>query len=372
MKYVGVDLHKKTITIAVVDVSRKMLTRRRFSNRQTEEMAAFLAGLGDFTLTVEATASYEWFVCLVEPLAVRVVLAHPKKLRIIAESTRKSDKLDARTLAQMLAYDQIPSAYRPTPRQRAHRRLVRHRAFLQRRITSLRNKVRHILADYNLDRPDLFTEVGQEYLAGLALPEEDRFVVDQLLQSWRHYRAQLQALMERLRAFAAQGSAQEKEDRRRLLTIPGVGEVTAEVVLAELADPRRFSSAKRAVSYAGLAPGQRESAGKRRQLTIEKTGSPLLRWVLVQAAWQLVQRSLKWNRIYDQLEARVGRKKAIIAVTRRLLCVAHALLRREEDYREFLVVADIGPPQEKPRGVRPRSTAQKQKQKPQETEILRA
>jgi transposase len=141
--------------------------------------------------------------------------------------------------------------------------------------------------------------------------------------------------MKRLRAFAAQGSPQEQEDRQRLRTIPGVGEVTVEVLLAELAGPRRFSSAKQVVAYVGLAPGQRESAGKRKNLSIEKTGSPLLRWVLVQAAWQLVRRSHKWGLIHARLQIRVGRKKAIIAVTRRLLCVAHALLQKRENYREF-------------------------------------
>jgi transposase len=346
MKFVGIDLHKQTITLAVVDAARKLLQRRRFSNRQTTEMAAFFSALGDFQITVEATASYEWFVRLVEPWARRVVLAHPGKLRIIAQSTRKSDNLDARVLAEMLAYDQILPAYRPTPRQRAHRRLVRQRAYLQRRITSVRNKVRHILADYNLDRTDLFTEVGQEYLVGLALESEDRFVVDQLTREWLDHRQQLQQIMKRLRAFAAQGAPQEQEDRQRLLTIPGVGEVTVEVLLAELAGPRRFSSAKQVVAYAGLAPGQRESAGKRKNLSIEKTGSPLLRWVLVQAAWQLVQRSPKWRHIHTRLEGRIGRKKAIIAVTRRLLCVAHALLHKGEHYREFQA-ADVITPQVK-------------------------
>ena len=72
---------------------------------------------------VEATASYQWFVELVEPLAEKVVLANPKKLRVIAESTKKTDRLDAQVLAEFLARDMIPEAYLPTPRQRQHRAL---------------------------------------------------------------------------------------------------------------------------------------------------------------------------------------------------------------------------------------------------------
>ncbi|MDB5343198.1 MAG: Transposase [Schlesneria sp.] len=337
MNFVGVDLHKHTITLVVVDASRKMLSRRRFTNLMSEQIVAFLKSQGEFQLTVEATASYEWFVQLVEPLTQRVVLAHPGKLRVIAESTRKSDKLDAKVLAEMLALDQIPASYRPTPRQRAHRQLVRQRQFWQRKITGVRNKIRRILSDYNLDRSDLFTEVGQAWLKTAAVSDVDRFCLDQLVDEWTGLIERLQAVDKQVREFAKSGSDQEQFDRALLRTIPGVGPVTSEVVLAELADPRRFSSLKKVVAYAGLAPGQRESAGKRKSLHIEKTGSPLLRWVLVQAAWQLVKRSPKWRAIYENLKRRIGTKKAIVAVSRRLLTLCVTLLKNQQVYREITV-----------------------------------
>lgn len=339
MKFVGVDLHPQTITLAAVNGARDDRVCRRFSNLQSEAIVKFLRGLGPFQLTVEATASYEWFVQLVEPLAQRVVLAHPGKLRIIAESTRKSDKLDATTLAEMLALDQIPPAYRPTPRQREHRALVRHRQFLTRRMTSARTKIRRILSHFNLDREDLFTEVGREYLATLSLSPADRFCVDQLTAQWEQLVGQRRAADQTLREFARRGSSQEQADRAILLSIPGVGIVTTDVILAELADPRRFSSLKEVVAYAGLAPGQRESAGKRKSLAIEKTGSPLLRWSLVQSAWQLRKRSSKWSAISERLAGRIGKKKAIIAVARRLLTIAVTLLKKQEPYRELFEVA---------------------------------
>jgi transposase len=343
MKFVGVDLHKKTITIAVVDAQRKLLSRKRFSNLMSDRIVAFLKELGEFQLTVEATASYEWFVQLVEPLANRIVLAHPGKLRVIAESTRKSDKLDATVLAEMLALDQIPSAYRPTPRQRAHRQLVRQREFWQRKITSVRNKIRRILSNYNLDREDLFTMDGMAWLPTAAVSEIDRFCLAQLSDHWTDLVKRLKETDKALREFARDGSDQEQIDRAVLGTIPGVGVVTTEVVLAELADPRRFSSVKKVVAYAGLAPGQRESAGKRKNLHIEKTGSPLLRWVLTQAAWQLVMRSPKWRTIYENLKQRTGAKKAITAVTRRLLMLCVTLLKRQEAYREIIPDSPIKP-----------------------------
>jgi len=336
MKFVGIDLHKQTITLVVVDAARKLLARRRFSNLVSGQIVQFLKALGEFQLTVEATASYEWFVQLVEPLASRIVLAHPGKLRVIAESTRKSDKLDAKVLAEMLALDQIPASYRPTPRQRDHRQLVRQRQFWQRKITGVRNKIRRILSNDNLDRRDLFTVAGQDWLKTAAVSDIDRFCLDQLVGEWTALVTRRTEVEQKLREFAKEGSDQERLDRAIVRTIPGVGEVTSEVILAELANPRRFSSLKKVVAYAGLAPGQRESAGKRKSLHIEKTGSPLLRWVLVQAAWQLAKRSPKWRTIYENLKRRIGSKKAIIAVSRRLLTLCVTLLKRQEVYRELI------------------------------------
>ena len=94
MKYVGVDLHKQGISVCVViqeDGRRKVMARRNFRCKEEDKIKAFFAELKPFRVVVEATASYEWFVSLLEPLADRVLLAHPKKLRVIAESTRKTE-----------------------------------------------------------------------------------------------------------------------------------------------------------------------------------------------------------------------------------------------------------------------------------------
>ena len=138
MRFVGVDLHKQSISLCVMSQAasgRKVVDRKRFACEDEASIAAYFASLGSHQVVVEATASYEWFVQLVEPTADRVVLAHPKKLRIIAESTKKTDKLDAQVLAEMLALDMIPEAWRPTPRVREHRVLVRLRRRTSRRIT---------------------------------------------------------------------------------------------------------------------------------------------------------------------------------------------------------------------------------------------
>jgi transposase len=332
-KFIGADLHKKTIVICVVDKDRRVIETRRFFCAEGRRIRDWFAAQESFELVVEATAAYEWFVQLVEPYAERVVLAHPGKLRVIAQSTRKSDKLDARTLAEFLALGMIPPAYRPTPRQREHRRLVRHRHFLRRRITSIKNRVRNLLADYNADRPDLFTQTGLEHMCQLTLLAADRFVLESMLKELSLYYEQIHAIEKQLRELAKTAPPAEAAARQSLATIPGLGPVTIEVFLSEIADLRRFSSQKKVVAYAGLAPGQRESAGRRRELGITHAGSGMLRWVLNQASWQLVQRSSHWRRIFEAIAKRRGKKKAITAISRRLLCVMTSIVNSGRPYQ---------------------------------------
>ena len=334
VKYVGVDLHKKLIVLCVVDQDRRVVSSARFTNSDTPRLTAWLQALGEFELVLEATASYEWFFKLVEPLARRILLAHPRKLRIIAESTRKSDKVDARVLAEFLALDMIPPAHRPTPRQRAHRKLVRRRYYVRSRMTSLKNRLRHLAAEYNADRADLFTAEGLRYLQKLPLESVDRFLVKRLLRELKLYREELKAINQALAAFARKAPPEEARQRKLLDSIPSVGPVTREVFLAEVAGAERFNSAKKLTSYVGLAPGQRESAGKRRDLGITHTGSPILRWTLHQAAWQLVRRDPYWRDVFEKLAARRGKKKAITAIARRLLCLMLAVIRGGKPYQE--------------------------------------
>jgi transposase len=343
VNYVGIDLHKKTIVLCVLDQDRRVVARRTFACGDVDAIRDFFRGLGPFRAVVEATASYEWLVALIEPLAEKVVLAHPGKLRVIAESTKKTDRLDAAVLAEFLARDMIPEAFRPTQRQRAHRAMVRHRRHLKQSVTALKNKMRRIAADHNADRKDLFTAAGWAALQAVALRDADRFVLGQLHDGWRHLEGQLTALAARLKTFAASAPPKEAEARAKLATIPGVGPVTIDVVLSELGDVTRFRSVKAVCAYAGLVPAVRQSGGKGKDLGITKTGSPLLRWALVEAAWRVVRQSAAWRRVYDGIKRKAGGKKAVVAVARRLLVVMAAMLRDGTSY-DFLRVGAACPP----------------------------
>jgi transposase len=310
-----------------------VLDRPRLLCRETERIKRFLAKHSPCQLVVETTIGYEWFAELTEPLVERLVLAHAGKMRIIAESTRKTDKIDAFVLAEFLAKDMIPEAWFPTPRVRQHRALVRRRHKIQSRITSVKNSVRGILTRYNCDRQDIFTRHGWEAAKKFELLAEDRWVLEDLQDELLEHHVRLRKCNQRLREFAGDAPTHEAEARAVLATMPGVGPVTIETILAELGDWRRFGSADSVVSYAGLDPGVRSSDGKRHDLKLTKQGSPLLRWIMIQLAHRLKRTTARWQRMFEQIRRRAGNKKATCAVARRILQVIYAMLRDGQAYR---------------------------------------
>jgi transposase len=346
MKYVGIDLHKKTISVCVVDKERKVLQRKKFLCVEVAGIKAWFGQLGKFQFVVEATATYEWLVQLLEPLADDWVLCNPGKMRMIADSTKKTDKLDAQVLAEFLALGLIPKAYRPNARQREHRQLVRYRTQCQQRVSRLKCQIRYLAATYNADHRQLFQpDQLQELQQRKELTEVDRFLLAQRLLDYEQALARLQTARKELKRFAKKGTPAEQQQREILRSAPGVGEVVTEVVLAELGGADRFSSLKDATAYAGLVPGRRESDGKGKDLGITKKGSRLLRWAMVEAAWAAVANSPRWRGVYEALKKRRQAKRAIIAVARRLLAVLVSMLKSGTKYRSS--VAELQEREEK-------------------------
>jgi transposase len=335
MNFIGVDLHKKIITVCVMNEKLSVVTRKTLYCAQPDVIVEFFRQFAPFKVVVEATASYLWFAELMEPLAEKIVLANPKKLRVIAESTKKTDRLDARILAEFLARDMIPESYMPTTRERQHRVLVRQRQYLRNQVTSVKCKIRRILSDYNVDRRDLFSaQCGKAYLKQVPLSDADRFVIRQLWTEYEEHEARRLAVAKKIKMFAAKAPKREAEARQIIKTAPGIGFVTAEVVLSELGDVRRFRNAKAVCAYAGLVPVVRQSGGKQsKDLHITKQGSGLLRWALVESAWRLVNSSPKWAAVFMRLRKRCGNKRAIVAIARKLLCVIYAMLRTSTPYK---------------------------------------
>jgi transposase len=224
-------------------------------------------------------------------------------------------------LAQLLRADLLPEAWIAPPAVRQLRALLRHRASLVRLGTQRQNRIHAVAADHGYDRAGSYwTGPGRGWLAELDLPPVSREIVTDCLA----FLDALAPVIERLDGEVHQRATADPRVQV-LRALPGVGEFTALVMLAEIGDITRFPSARKLASWAGLTPTVRGSDLTVRHGHISKQGSAWLRWVLNQAA-QTAKRSPEFTATYTAIAKRRGKKIATIAIARKLLTRAYHLL----------------------------------------------
>jgi transposase len=283
--YVGIDVHRKRSQVAVVTEEGQVQANRNVPNG----VAPILRVIGDLPtgtpVAFEAAYGWGWLVELLEDYGFAPHLVHPLRCKAIASARLKNDKVDAAILAQLLRADLLPEAWIAPKEVRELRALLRHRVALVRLCTGLRNRIHAVVADHGHDRPDAFwtgaywTGPGRAWLSGLPLPAVSRRVVADSL-------AVIDAIAPTIEQLDREVHARAKTDPRvKVLTaLPGVGEFTAMVLLAEIGDIARFSNARKLASWAGLTPTVRGSDQTVHHGQASKQGSPYVRWVLGQAA----------------------------------------------------------------------------------------
>ena len=293
----------------------------------------FAATLGpDDVVALEASTNTWALAELLGRHAGRVVVSNPLRTRAIADAKRKTDDIDAATLAELLAADYLPEVWVPDEATRRLRRLVAHRAGLVRDRTATRNRVTAILSRRLLRAPvsDPFGVAGRRWLAGLELPPDERLALDSALRLD-------DLLTEEIGAADRAIAAMVVDDPRvrHLLTIPGIGLVTAAGMVAVIGDVTRFSRPAKLVSYLGLDPrvhqsGDRPTHGGH----ISRAGQAHARGLLAEAAHAAdpVTRAARGVPCPGQRAGAAG--VAIIAVARKLAVIAWHLLTKDEDYRD--------------------------------------
>lgn len=329
MECIGLDVHRHYTYYTRVDETGRVLAQKKVANEALPEAIAPLNP--PCRAVLEATGNWGYIADLLEPLVEEVVLAHPLQVRAIAAAKVKTDKIDATILAQLLRTDLIPRAYLAPPAVRELRDLLRLRASLVRCRTSLKNKVRAILAKRGLCAPvtSLFGQAGRRWLAEQALPAIYRQAVDAYLVVIDALDGQISLVTQEI-----DRQADEREDVRWLMTIPAVGRYTALFILSEIGDLHRFPDGDHLAAYAGLVPSVRASGGRARLGPITKQGSPWLRWLLVETVHRAVRRPGCLRERYERLRRRKGAPVAIIATARFLATCIYAMLTEGRPFEE--------------------------------------
>jgi transposase len=319
--YVGIDVHRKRSQVAVVDAVGEVLANRNVPNG----VRPILSVIGELPAgtpaAFEAAFGWGWLLELLEGYGFEPHMVHPLQCKAIASARLKNDKVDAATLAQLLRADLLPEAWIAPPEVRQLRAMLRHRAQLVRLRTLLRNRVHAVLADHGHGRPEgCWSGPGRQWLASLELPAVSREVIDDDLALTDALQQPIDRLDQEVRQRA------KADPRVKVLTqLPGVGPFTALVLLAEIGDITRFSSARKLASWAGLTPTVRGSDRTVHHGHISKQGPTWVRWVACEAA-QTAKRHPDFAPAYEALARRRGRKIATTAIARKLLTRAYHLL----------------------------------------------
>ena len=282
-------------------------------------------------VALEATGNALAIARIIEPHVAEVVIVNTRTLKAISESKQKTDRHDAKTLAQMLAAGMLTGSWRPDELTRALRRRVARRARLVTHRTRSKNEIMAVLHRNLKARPpmtDPFGVAGRAWLSGQVVALDERDTIDAALRQIDFLNDEIAAIERDLAQFAVNST-----HAQRLMSVPGVGLITAVAFLAQVGEITRFEDPRRLVGYLGLDPRVRQSGDSpARTGRISKEGSALVRCVLVEAAHTAVRSPGPLRAFFERVRARRGHAVAIVAVARKMCVLFWHLLNNEQDY----------------------------------------
>jgi transposase len=331
VRFIGLDVHRDFCEVAICLSGERARSAGTVST-EPEQLRLFAQSLdrGD-RVVMESTGNALAIARLIEPHVAEVVLANPMEVRAISHAKVKSDRSDARTLAELFQAGVLPTVWIGDEQTQRLRRLTSRRAQLVRQRTRVKNEISAVLVRNLAGRPaasDLFGRRGRAWLSALELPDDERQTVDACVRQVDFLGEEIDAV-DRQIAESALGS----QGIRRLMTIPGIDVTTAATMMAAIGDVARFPTDRHLVGYLGLDARVRQSGvAPARHGRISKQGSPAARHVLVEAAWAAIKTPGPLRAFYRRVAARRGAQIAAVAVARKLAVLCWQLLTKQEDY----------------------------------------
>lgn len=347
MFYCGLDIAGVSSYLFVTDAQgRKLLAGPVATTRAALQarLGPYVAR-GDLAVAIEAGNQTAWIYEVLVALGAQVTVVNPTKVKLIAESRRKTDKVDAKILCELLRLNGLPEpVHMPGKETRALRGLLVARRQLVAARTKLCNVVRGMLRQEGVRLPAnaLSSVIGWRRLLEQGLEQEHLAVIVAA------YFETFARLTQSIRSLEGELAEREKQDSRvaRLQTMPRVGRIASLTFLAAVDDVNRFRSSRKLVGYSGLAPTVRSSGERTEYGSISRQGRAELRAVWVQIAHLVAmddsRATAPLRRWFHRVAARRGKKTAAVALARRLLVIAYQLLRTDTDYDVGRLKKQIG------------------------------
>ncbi|MDY7029523.1 MAG: IS110 family transposase [Spirochaetota bacterium] len=341
---IGVDLHKSQFTVYFLAEDRKAVETGLYPTKEIgyEE---FLSKCGEYQekgyevrAAVESTGNARYFRNRLISAGIDVTVVNTLKFKVVNESVKKTDKHDARTLAEFLEKDMLPESRLCSQTSEDIRRVLKTRAIAVKAVVGIKNQIHGLLLGYGIEtkRGQLQSKKErQRILSGLVdhkVYGSAAEAIKPLFDTLDQFSAQVKKLEKVLESMVA-----EDKDVELLQTIPGVGLITATTLRAFIDDINRYSSPKKFASHMGLAPWVQNSNETIHHGHITKRGPKDMRTAMVQCVLGMVRnkRTTGGYRImtrYDQMKTHKGSGKSIIATARKLSTIIYMMLKNGEPF----------------------------------------
>lgn len=336
--WMGIDAHKKTLHITILDDEGERIFTGSLPYGR-EHVVGLIKRLEDVEITAVYEAGPTGYQLLhwLRELGCNAFMCPPTHVRKLRGGTRiKTDERDSYTLAEQARAKMLPAVHSHEKKVYGQRQISRTRGQLVKHRSQAKAQIKSLLLYHGVRPPkDLKANWSKAYLQWLAEgPTNDgnlNLSIEALLQLIKSLSRQIKRLEARLKAL-------QKEERwadqaERLRGIPGIGAITAMLLLVELGDVSRFDRCEEFASWLGLVPCEWSSGEGQHRGSITRAGNKRVRTALVEASWILVGKDKAMKKVYERIKKRRGASIAIVAVARRLALIIRAMLRDEKPYQ---------------------------------------
>lgn len=336
INHIGIDLHKHTQTWVALseDGQSKLFTRTFPVTPEGVHAGVCLAqslGGEKIVVAIEPVCGWVWVVALLREAGLEVHISNPRKVKAIADSLQKTDENDAHTLARLCRTGLMYESTEVSPEMQKLRSLVRERSFLIRIRASMKCRLESVV-----------TRKGRHTIKGsLSTKKGTESIIASGEEEWKRALATITDMSMYIKELDREVTRHAKAPIPTLLmSIPGVGAVTAVSIWAEVGEFSRFSSADKLCAFAGLVPTERSSGGVQRLGHITRAGSTILRYVLVETAMRVreSEKNIVLYNFYKKIKEKRGAMRARVALARKILSVSWYMVKKNEKYEQRFFV----------------------------------
>jgi len=339
--FIGIDLHKNHwhITMRTEEIEL-------FSGSIPGTMESLYSQLEPY-IHCDLYAVYEagcfgfWLYDDLSACGVKVIVTPPSLIPVEQGNRVKTDRKDSKKLSHLLSKELLKEVYVLTPEERFHRTVIRRRRQLVRERVRIQHQITSELTLYGIPLKESSGAWSKSYSRNLrSIRFENRYMQESFQRLLDGYDYFCELVKKQTQLVKELAETETYRDRVKLLvSIPGVGVLTAMEILVELSDIRRFARPEQLAAYVGLTPSEHSSGDNIRMGRITKTGKSHLRGQLIEAAWITIRKDKSIEAIYNRIKVRAGGKRAIVAVARHLLLRVRKMLIQKCSYQELLNAA---------------------------------